>query len=93
MTAIDSCSMRRDIPSWLRLSALHCAHIDGAYSISPDAIDHRIGASEVSFEGYLWPYTFETDRGEHNGRVRICQSDLLIPLRCLNEFRSYGLVP
>jgi hypothetical protein len=93
MTAINSCSMWRDVPSWLCFSTLHCAHVDRANSILPNAVDDGVGASEISFDRYLWPDPFKADFGEHNCRIRIGQSDLLIPLRCLNESRSYGLVP
>lgn len=93
MTAIDSCAMWRDVPSWLRFSTFHCAHVDSASPIPPNAVDHGVRASEISFDRDLWPHPFEADLGEHDGCVWSCQCDLLIPLRPLNKSGSYGLVP
>ena len=92
MTAIDSCTLWRDVPSWFRLSGDYSTHIDRPYSVLPDTVDDGVRALEISFDGNLWPYPFEADFGEDNCRVRVNQNDLLIPLRCLNGSGSYGLV-
>jgi hypothetical protein len=52
----DTRPLINNLPGWHSLFALDSAHINRAYTISPDAVDCFIAATEFGFQESLWSY-------------------------------------